>query len=58
MKAGGIEPRETRLEKTTVKNQKNPVLGVGMVGQQSKVQSQWIQGMGDSLGQYPQGYFI
>ena len=41
MKAGGIEPRETRLEKTTVKNQKNPVLGVG-----------------DSLGQYPQGYFI
>ena len=41
-----------------MKNQKNPLLGVGMVGQQIKVQGQWTQGMGDSLGQYPQGYFI
>ena len=29
-----------------------------MVGQQIKVQGQWTQGMGNSLGQYPQGYFI
>lgn len=51
MKADGIKPRETRLEKTTVKkNQKDPVLRVGMVGQQSEVQSQWTQGMETSLG--------
>ena len=37
MKAGGIEPRETRLEKTTVKNQKNPVFHQG--GVKTKTQS-------------------